>query len=282
MFAPTKVWRRWHRRVNVNEKRTAACSALAASAVTSLVMARGHHIDAIPEVPLVVDNKAFQTLDKTSKGVEFLKTLHAYDDVERVIESHKVRVGVGKSRNRRYVQRRGPLVVYAEKGPFLKAFRNIPGVETVNVNKLSVLTLAPGGHLGRFIIFTKDAFQKLDHIFGTRRKDSVTKKGFRVPRGMATNADIGRIINSEEVQSKLRNKKPRSVTFKRKKNPYSNFEFMVKLNPYAKTLKRQRLIGKERLTKNKTQAKEAAKKGVKKPKTTPLPKHTDFIKGILA
>merc|ERR1712149_93437 len=32
MFAPTKVWRRWHRRVNLNQKRMAVCSALAASA----------------------------------------------------------------------------------------------------------------------------------------------------------------------------------------------------------------------------------------------------------
>ncbi len=123
MFAPTKVWRRWHRKVNLNEKRTAACSALAASALTSLVMARGHRVDAVPELPLVVENKALQNLDKASKAVTLLKSLNAYDDVERVIESHKIRVGVGKSRNRRYVQRRGPLVVYGEKGPFLKALR---------------------------------------------------------------------------------------------------------------------------------------------------------------
>merc|ERR1712078_842305 len=31
MFAPTKTWRRWHRRVNLNQKRMAVCSALAAS-----------------------------------------------------------------------------------------------------------------------------------------------------------------------------------------------------------------------------------------------------------
>ncbi len=28
--------------------------------------------------------------------------------------------------------------------------------------------LAPGGHLGRFIIWTKSAFEKLDSIFGTQ------------------------------------------------------------------------------------------------------------------
>lgn len=41
MFAPTKTWRRWHRRINVNQKRYAICSALAASALPALVMAKG-------------------------------------------------------------------------------------------------------------------------------------------------------------------------------------------------------------------------------------------------
>jgi len=44
MFAPTRVWRRWHRRVNVAQKRYAICSAVAATGVPGLVMARGHLI----------------------------------------------------------------------------------------------------------------------------------------------------------------------------------------------------------------------------------------------
>ena len=48
MFAPTKTWRRWHRRVNLKQKRYAVCSALAASAVPSLLMARGHHVEPVP------------------------------------------------------------------------------------------------------------------------------------------------------------------------------------------------------------------------------------------
>ena len=37
MFSPTKVWRRWHRKINRNQKRFAVCSAIAASAVPALV-----------------------------------------------------------------------------------------------------------------------------------------------------------------------------------------------------------------------------------------------------
>ena len=42
MFAPTKTWRRWHRRINVNQRRYALCSALAASAIPSLVLSKGN------------------------------------------------------------------------------------------------------------------------------------------------------------------------------------------------------------------------------------------------
>ena len=41
MYAPTKVWRRWYRRVNINQRRYAMCSVLAASALPALVMAKG-------------------------------------------------------------------------------------------------------------------------------------------------------------------------------------------------------------------------------------------------
>ena len=41
-----------------------------------------------------------------------------------------------------------------------KAARNIPGVEVCHVERLNLLQLCPGGHLGRFVIWTKDAFEK--------------------------------------------------------------------------------------------------------------------------
>ena len=41
MFAPTKPWRRWHRRINIQLKRYAVVSAIAASGVPALVQSRG-------------------------------------------------------------------------------------------------------------------------------------------------------------------------------------------------------------------------------------------------
>merc|ERR1711862_60814 len=119
MFAPTKTWRRWHRRVNLNQKRMAVCSALAASALPSLVMARGHSIDNVPEVPLVISNDAVSGSEKTKAAVALLKAINAYDDVEKSGNSKKLRAGQGKRRNRRFVRHVGPLVVYDESGHLL-------------------------------------------------------------------------------------------------------------------------------------------------------------------
>jgi len=44
--------------------------------------------------------------------------------------------------------RKGPLLVYGDDSANIKqAARNLPGVDSCNVNRLNVLQLAPGGHL---------------------------------------------------------------------------------------------------------------------------------------
>lgn len=126
MFAPIKTWRRWHRRINQNQRRYAMCSAVAATALPALVMARGHRIDNVGEVPLVIDD-AIEKISKTRDAIKVLKALNAYADVQKSKNSKKVRPGKGKMRNRRYVQRKGPLVIYDEDQGITKAFRNLPG-----------------------------------------------------------------------------------------------------------------------------------------------------------
>jgi len=243
----------------LNQRRYAVASALAASAVTSLVMARGHRINKVPEIPLVVDNKTTDAIDKTRKAVQMFRSIGAYRDVEKAKNSRKMRAGRGKMRNRRYVQRRGPLVVYKNKTPLIRAVRNLPGVECCSVTRLNLLQLAPGGHLGRFIIWTRDAFEYLDHVFGTYHRGSRMKKGFNLPRPMMTNPDFLRIVSSEEVKSHLRRRRqPRKVTLK--KNPLRNQGAMFKLNPFAKTLRRRQLLAAEKRKAEKQKA-----KGVKSP-----------------
>ena len=178
MFAPTKTWRRWYHKVSVNQRRYAMCSAIAASGLSSLVMARGHRVDKIGEVPLVV-SKDIERLARTKDAVKLLKALNAYPDVEKSKNSRKIRPGKGKMRNRRYVQRKGPLIIYNEDHGLTRAFRNLPGVDLLRVDHLNLLLLAPGGHLGRFCIWSEPAFTKLDALYGTWRKKSQLKTGYK-------------------------------------------------------------------------------------------------------
>ncbi|KAJ9184250.1 hypothetical protein P3X46_003995 [Hevea brasiliensis] len=264
MFAPTKIWRRWHRRINVNQKRYAVVSAIAASAIPSLVIARGHRVESVPEMPLVISDSA-ESIEKTSAAIKVLKEIGAYPDAEKAKDSHAIRPGKGKMRNRRYISRKGPLIVYGTEGAKLvKAFRNIPGVEVANVDRLNLLKLAPGGHLGRFVIWTKSAFEKLDSIYGSFEKSSATKKGYVLPRAKMVNADLARIINSDEVQSVV---KPIMKEVKRaplKKNPLKNLNVMLKLNPYAKTARRMSLLAEAQRVKAKKEKLDKKRKTVTK------------------
>lgn len=253
MFAPTKVWRKWHVKINQNQKRYAVASALAASALAALVEARGHKISNVSEVPLVVDNSV-ESITKTRNAVDALKTIGAIDDVNRSKDSRKMRAGQGKLRGRRYVQRRGPLVVYSQDNGIVKAFRNIPGVELANVESLNLLKLAPGGHVGRFIIWTRGAFERLDSIYGTTKQVSEAKKGYKLPKNIMTNTDITRIINSDEIQSKVQARTTVKILARQKKNPLKNLGALVRLNPYALTARRAELLRQERRAKGRADA----------------------------
>jgi len=237
MFAPLKTWRRWHRKVNLKQKRHAAASALAASALPPLVQARGHRVGNTPFLPLVVDDK-LESVEKTKDIIAFLKRFGAYEDVERVVETKAVRPGIGKVRNHRYKLRKGPLVIYEGASQNLRhALRNLPGVEICNVHRLNLRQLAPGGTLGRFIIWTAGAFKALDKVFGSYRKPSSEKSGYHLHRTVLSNADIAKIINSDAIQKVVRTAKGnKAVHDKVKKNPLKNRKVMAFLNPHTKNL----------------------------------------------
>ena len=238
MFNPTTVWRRLHRKVNLTQRRHAVASAIAASAIPSLVLARGHRVNDVPEIPLVVDSL------QVSKTQELLKILYALgcgDELDTIVQTKKIRPGVGKARNRKYKIKKGPLIIYDNGSVNVKkAARNIPGVEVCHVERLNLLQLCPGGHLGRFVIWTKDAFEKLNSIFGNRTNPGVEKKGYILERPMLTNANIARIINSDDIQSVVKKIEKNTVMHdKQKKNPLTNRVKMDFLNPYRKELREE-------------------------------------------
>nr|KAF6487101.1 ribosomal protein L4 [Rousettus aegyptiacus] len=153
-----------------------------------------------------------------------------------------MRAGKGKMRNRRRIQRKGPCIIYNEDNGIIKAFRNIPGITLLNVSKLNILKLAPGGHVGRFCIWTESAFRKLDDLYGTWRKAASLKSNYNLPMHKMLNTDLSRILKSPEIQRALR--APRKKIHRRvlKKNPLKNLRIMLKLNPYAKTMRRNTIL----------------------------------------
>ncbi|KAL4679337.1 hypothetical protein H8959_008987 [Pygathrix nigripes] len=203
MFAPTKTWRRWHRRVNTTQKRYAISSALAASALPALIMSKGHRIEEVPELPLVVEDKV-EGYKKTKEAVLLLKKLKAWNDIKKVYASQRMRAGKGKMRNHQ--------------------------------------PLPPGGHVGRFCIWTASAFRKLDELYGTWRKAASLKSNYNLPMHKMINTDLSRILKSPEIQRALR--APRKKIHRRvlKKNPLKNLRIMLKLNPYAKTMRRNTIL----------------------------------------
>merc|ERR1712194_975155 len=85
--------------------------------------------------------------------------------------------------------------IYKNNDGVEQAFRNLPGVELCCVDRLNLLQLAPGGHMGRFCIWSQSALDALGDIYGA--------DGKHVPEDLMANADLARIINSDEVQSAL-------------------------------------------------------------------------------
>nr|P49165.1 RecName: Full=Large ribosomal subunit protein uL4; AltName: Full=60S ribosomal protein L4; AltName: Full=L1 [Urechis caupo]AAA74021.1 ribosomal protein [Urechis caupo] len=263
MFAPTKTWRRWHRRVNTTQRRHALVSAIAATGIPAVVMSKGHCIEQIPEVPLVVSDSV-ESIKKTKEAVVVLRRLKAWPDVEKVKNSRRFRAGKGKLRNRRAIQRRGPLIIYGTDNGISRAFRNIPGITLVNVNRLNLLSMAPGGHVGRFCIWTESAFKQLDNIYGTWKRPSAEKSHYNLPMPKMTNTDLSRLLKSDEIQNALREPKKDKARRLQKKNPLKNYRVMMRLNPFAGAQKAAAKAVEQRRLKEK-QAKLDQKRGIATP-----------------
>ncbi|EJG06414.1 50S ribosomal protein L4P [Methanofollis liminatans DSM 4140] len=145
------------KKINKQEKWAALRSAIAATAVSELVAARGHRFEG--EVPLVVD-ESFETLGKTTDVINALTALGVYADVERAKESKKVRAGRGKMRGRRYKQRKSLLIVTGDEP--LRAARNLAGIDAVSIFDLDTEMLAPGTHAGRLTLWTESALKRME------------------------------------------------------------------------------------------------------------------------
>ena len=119
-------------------------------------------------------------------------------------------------------------------------------------------------------------------MFGSYTEKSKQKKGFTLNRPVIETADLGRLINSDQVQSIVRPIKDREVTHsKLKVNPLKNKDAMAKLNPMREELnkraqKDQEIRHQERVGKMTAAFKKARKERSKAGKAF----YKDFVDGL--
>jgi len=156
---PPKVEKNFSKDMNQKEHMIALLSAIAAGTRNGLVEARGHKIGKM-ELPLVIADE-LESLKKAKDVSAFLKKMGLEDELVRVRQK-KVRAGKGTARGRRYVRKKGPLIIVKEDRGIIKAARNIAGVDVATLNALNVSMVAPGGRPGRLLIFTESALKDVD------------------------------------------------------------------------------------------------------------------------
>lgn len=161
---PPSSEKRIYKKINRKERLLSIRSAIAATSDKSLVASRGHVIDSVPAIPLVLVDEV-QEVSKASDAKTVLEKLGLLPDLDRVRNSRKIRAGKGKSRGRRWRQGVGPLFVIDEDKGVRKVMSNFPGVDVVKVDRLSAEALAPGASLGRLTVWTSSAVKRLETLF---------------------------------------------------------------------------------------------------------------------
>ncbi|ABW98199.1 rpl1 (nucleomorph) [Hemiselmis andersenii] len=199
MFSPTTIWRKWHHKIIKNQRRQAVLTSVACSGLVSLVMARGHKISETPEIPLVIES-CVESIICTKFGQTALKNLGAYSDIRDKLKKKTLKAGKGKLRNRRRKKYLGPLIIFEKNA---RAFRNIPGIETCCIDYLNIQKLAPGGHVGRFCIWTYKSFSKLDQIYYQGNLNSFSKNEKKKENNLMTNSNLKVVINSNRIQNDI-------------------------------------------------------------------------------
>lgn len=146
--------------INKKEKLLATASAIASSSKKELIMLRGHKIDKVPSIPLIVSDE-IQGLSKAKDLKSFFERFGLDEDVDRAAGKTKSLSGKPRMRGRTKRKAKGPLIVIAEDKGLGKAVKNFPGVDYVLAKDLSVLHLAPGSYPGRLVVWAESALNSL-------------------------------------------------------------------------------------------------------------------------
>ncbi|MFH1210159.1 MAG: 50S ribosomal protein L4 [archaeon] len=155
---PPKSSKIYEKKLNIKERRKAIRSALSATFNKDLVKIRNH---VIPEIfPLIIET-SIESVKKTKELKKILENFGLKKELERV-SIKKIRAGRGKSRNRKYRKKTGPLIIVSKKCDLQKSAPNIPGLDIVEIKNINTELLAPGCQAGRLIIISEEAIKLLE------------------------------------------------------------------------------------------------------------------------
>jgi large subunit ribosomal protein L4e len=162
---PPKAEKKIVRDIPRKEAKLALTSAIAATAQKDVVAKRGHKVEKVVQIPLIVDD-AIENLTLAKEVEAAFSSLGIDADITRVKDSRAVRAGKGKRRGRKMKQAVGPLIVVVDGVNLVAAASNIPGVQVTTVSNLNTEMLAPGTHPGRLTVWTNGAIEQLNTIYG--------------------------------------------------------------------------------------------------------------------
>jgi len=151
-----------YKKINKKENKVALCSAIAATASKELIERRGHKIEGITSLPIVISDE-IEDISNTNKMIRLLDSLNLTQDVKR-LDGRKKRTGKVALRGRTSKIGKSVLFVVSNNEKLSKACSSIPGVDTCSTKDLSVLNLAPGGTLIRLTVFSKKAISEISQI----------------------------------------------------------------------------------------------------------------------
>jgi len=149
-------------KINRKEHEKALRSAIAATARKEVIAARGHAVDGVKEIPLVVENR-FEEFDKTKNVLACLRALGLEADLERGRRKKAVS-GVREGRRGGSVRPKSVLIVVGNGSRVAKAARNLAGVDVRSASELDVESLAPGTHAGRLTLWSKRAVEEIGKV----------------------------------------------------------------------------------------------------------------------
>ncbi len=153
---PPRIERRL-KKINKKEMIIALKSALAATSIIDYSKKRYSRFKDVKiekiSFPIVVDTSVVNL--KTKDFFRLMKKiLNVFYDV--AIKEKETRAGKGKARGRRYKSNAGMLLIVGNKEK-----KRINGIDAINVNELTLPSLADGG-IGRIVVYSENAIKELN------------------------------------------------------------------------------------------------------------------------